>query len=566
MRKTIKRLGAVLLAMAMAVSVLCTGALAAETSNSITITTTSSGHTYEAYQVFAGSTSATTDDKTSLGITGWGSGVKADELVTALTTESNATDSILSGKFTNILQKGNKADGVLVDANSADAAQNVAASIKDFSDRSKEAKAFAKIVAAHLSETKTSSTETKNSDVTTGYKIDNLAAGYYLVKDEDNSIGANREDAYTNYIMEVVGAVKVEPKSDVPTVEKKIVENKAEKDATTAKVGDVVNFELTGTLPSNYADYKEPYVYEFHDILSKGLTYNGDVKVYVKNDNKEVEITGYTVTSTNAATETPTDATTITVKFTDLKTAKGKDNVNVTIDKNSTIIVKYSATLNENAVVGGEGNTNTVKLVYSNDPNGTSTGTTKDDKATVYTFQLNVTKVDGTNNTTKLAGAKFKLYYETTEGEETTTKHYAVVTTTTGENKDKITGWTTNEADGTVLTTDDNGNITVKGLKEGTYYLEETEAPAGYNKLTAPVKVEITNKSDTISELKSVKADDVDGSVDKASGTITIANNKGSTLPSTGGMGTKLFYTIGGILMAGAAIVLVVRKRRSDAE
>lgn len=563
MRKTIKRLGAVLLAMAMAVSVLCTGALAADTSNSITITTTSSGHTYEAYQVFAGSTSATTDDKTSLGITGWGSGVKADELVTALTTESNAADSILSGKFTNILKKGNVANGVAVDEDSADAAQNVAASIKDFSDKGKEAKAFAKIVAAHLSETKTGSTETKNSDVTTGYKIDSLAAGYYLVKDEDNSIGANKEDAYTNYIMEVVGAVKVEPKSDVPTVEKKIVENKAEKDATTAKVGDVVNFELTGTLPSNYADYKEPYVYEFHDILSKGLTYNGDVKVYVKNDNEEVEITGYTVTSTNAATETPTDATTITVKFTDLKTAKRKDNADVTIDKGSKIIVKYSATLNENAVVGEEGNTNTVNLVYSNNPNNTSTGTTKDDKVTVYTFQLNVTKVDGTNNGTRLAGAKFKLYYE-----KDGTKNYATVNLSEGDNKDKITGWTATETEGTVLTTDNDGNITVKGLKEGTYYLEETEAPAGYNKLTAPVKVEITNKSDTISELKSVKADDVDGSVDvdKASGTITIANNKGSTLPSTGGMGTKLFYTIGGILMAGAAIVLVVRKRRSDAE
>ena len=567
MRKTIKRLGAVLLAIAMAVSVLCTGALAAETSNSITITTTSSGHTYEAYQVFAGSTSATTDDKTSLGITGWGSGVKADDLVTALTTESEKADSILNGKFTNILKKGNAEGGAAItDKASADVAQNVAASIKDFNDN--EAKAFAKIVAAHLSETKTSSTATKNSDVTTGYKIDNLEAGYYLVKDEDNSIGANQEDAYTNYIMEVVGAVTVKPKSAVPKVEKKIVDGENKKDATTAKVGDVVNFELTGTLPDNYADYTK-YQYEFHDTLSKGLTYNGDVKVYVKNGNEEVEITGYTVTpAKNTATTTPTADTTITVKFADLKenTVTGAIDTTVTIDKGSKIIVKYSATLNENAVVGEAGNTNTVNLVYSNNPNGTSTGTTKDDKATVYTFQLNVTKVDGTNNTTKLAGAKFKLYYETTEGEETTTKHYAVVTTTTGENKDKITGWTTNETDGTVLTTDNDGNITVKGLKEGTYYLEETEAPDGYNKLTAPIKVEITNKSNPIYELGSVQADDKAGIVESAVGTITIANNKGSTLPSTGGMGTKLFYTIGGILMAGAAIVLVVRKRRSDAE
>lgn len=558
MRKTIKRLGAVLLAMAMAVSVLCTGALAAETSNSITITTTSSGHTYEAYQVFAGSTSATTDNKTSLGITGWGSGVKADDLVTALTTESEKADSILKDKFTNILKKGNKADGGPVNENSADAAQNVAASIKDFNDN--EAKAFAKIVAAHLSETKTSSTETKNSDVTTGYKIDNLEAGYYLVKDEDNSIGANEEDAYTNYIMEVVGAVTVTPKSAVPKVEKKIVDGENKKDATTAKVGDVVNFELTGTLPSNYEDYTS-YKYEFHDTLSKGLTYNSDVKVYVKNGtDEEVEITGYTVTPANGtATTTPTADTAITVTFADLKadTVKASDTTkSVTIGKDSKIIVKYSATLNENAVVGGEGNTNTVKLVYSNDPNGTSTGTTKDNKAIVYTFQLNVTKVDGTNNGTKLAGAKFKLYYETNN-----TKHYVKEVT-----NNTIKSWTDVENEALELTTDTDGNITVKGLKEGTYYLEETEAPDGYNKLTAPVKVEITNKSDTISELESVEADGKAGTVAQAVGTITIANNKGSTLPSTGGMGTKLFYTIGGILMAGAVIVLVVRKRRSDAE
>ena len=215
--------------------------------------------------------------------------------------------------------------------------------------------------------------------------------------------------------------------------------------------------------------------------------------------------------------------------------------------------------MNENAVVGEAGNTNMVNLVYSNNPNNTSTGTTKDDKATVYAFQLNVTKVDGTNSGTKLAGAKFKLYYETDN-----TRYYVKEVT----NDNTIKSWTNTENEALELTTDSNGDITVKGLKEGTYYLEETKAPDGYNKLTAPVKVDIANDSTDIHKLDSVKADGVDGIVsdDKAIGTITIANNKGSTLPSTGGMGTKLFYTIGGILMAGAAIVLVVRKRRSDAE
>lgn len=539
MRKTIKRLGAVLLAMAMAVSVLCTGALAADT-YSITVKSEVSGHTYEAYQVFKGTVATGDDKKKVLSDIEWGSGVNSTELVEELqSTENNPLGTDFSEKNT---------------------AADIAAVVAGYD--SDKIKKFATVVGKHLQTTATGTSGEFDSTKQI-YTISGLSAGYYLVKDKDNTVNAENHDAYTNYIMEVVQNVEVTPKTSVPTVTKKIVEDGTEKDATTAKVGDVVNFELTGTLPDNYADYTM-YQYEFHDTLSKGLTYNGDVEVFVKNGETETKLasTSYTVEPENRQTTTPSQDTTITVKFADLKknTVTGANNTTVTIGKDSKIIVKYSATLNENAVVGGEGNTNTVKLVYSNDPNGTSTGTTKDDKATVYTFQLNVTKVDGTNDTTKLAGAKFKLYYETTEG-ATVTKHYAVVTTAEGENKDKITGWTTTETEGTVLTTDNDGNVTVKGLKEGTYYLEETEAPAGYNKLTAPVKVEIT-KSDTISELKSVKADDTAGTVAQAVGTITIANNKGSTLPSTGGMGTKLFYT----LMAGAAIVLVVRKRRSDAE
>lgn len=539
MRKTIKRLGAVLLAMAMAVSVLCTGTLAAETTYSITVKSEVSGHTYEAYQVFKGTVATGDDKKKVLSDIEWGSGVDSAKLVEELqSAENNPFGSDFSEK---------------------DTAADIAAVVAGYD--ADKIKKFATVVGKHL---QTAATGTSGEFDSTNqiYTISGLSAGYYLVKDKDNTVNAENHDAYTNYIMEVVQNVEVTPKTAVPTVTKKIVEDGDKKNATTAKVGDVVNFELTGTLPDNYADYTK-YQYEFHDTLSKGLTYNGNVKVYVKNGNEEeVEITGYTVTpSKNTTTTTPTADTAITVTFADLKenTVTGANNTTVTIGKDSKIIVKYSATLNENAVVGEAGNTNTVNLVYSNNPNNTSTGTTKDDKVTVYTFQLNVTKVDGTNNGTKLAGAKFKLYYETDN-----TKYY--VNEVTDDNT--IKSWTRTENEALELTTDNNGNITVKGLKEGTYYLEETKAPDGYNKLTAPVKVEIANDSTNIHRLDSVKADGVDGTVsdDKAIGTITVANNKGSTLPSTGGMGTKLFYTIGGILMAGAAIVLVVRKRRSDAE
>lgn len=539
MRKTIKRLGAVLLAMAMAVSVLCTGTLAAETTYSITVKSEVSGHTYEAYQVFKGTVATGDDKKKVLSDIEWGSGVDSAKLVEELqSAENNPFGSDFSEK---------------------DTAADIAAVVAGYD--ADKIKKFATVVGKHL---QTAATGTSGEFDSTNqiYTISGLSAGYYLVKDKDNTVNAENHDAYTNYIMEVVQNVEVTPKTAVPTVTKKIVEDGDKKNATTAKVGDVVNFELTGTLPDNYADYTK-YQYEFHDTLSKGLTYNGNVKAYVKNGNEEeVEITGYTVTpSKNTTTTTPTADTAITVTFADLKenTVTGANNTTVTIGKDSKIIVKYSATLNENAVVGEAGNTNTVNLVYSNNPNNTSTGTTKDDKVTVYTFQLNVTKVDGTNNGTKLAGAKFKLYYETDN-----TKYY--VNEVTDDNT--IKSWTRTENEALELTTDNNGNITVKGLKEGTYYLEETKAPDGYNKLTAPVKVEIANDSTNIHRLDSVKADGVDGTVsdDKAIGTITVANNKGSTLPSTGGMGTKLFYTIGGILMAGAAIVLVVRKRRSDAE
>lgn len=539
MRKTIKRLGAVLLAMAMAVSVLCTGALAAETTYSIMVKSEVSGHTYEAYQVFKGTVATGDDKKKVLSDIEWGSGVDSAKLVEELqSAENNPFGSDFSEK---------------------DTAADIAAVVAGYD--ADKIKKFATVVGKNLQTTATG-TSGEFDSTNQIYTISGLSAGYYLVKDQDKSIDANNHDAYTNYIMEVVQNVEVTPKTSVPTVTKKIVENGDKKNATTAKVGDVVNFELTGTLPDNYADYTK-YQYEFHDTLSKGLTYNGDVEVFVKNGETETKLasTSYTVEPENRQTTTPSQDTTITVRFADLKknTVTGANNTTVTIGKDSKIIVKYSATLNENAVVGEAGNTNTVNLVYSNNPNNTSTGTTKDDKVTVYTFQLNVTKVDGTNNGTKLAGAKFKLYYETDN-----TKYY--VKEVTDDNT--IKSWTRTENEALELTTDNNGNITVKGLKEGTYYLEETEAPDGYNKLTAPVKVEIANDSTNIHRLDSVKADGVDGTVsdDKAIGTITVANNKGSTLPSTGGMGTKLFYTIGGILMAGAAIVLVVRKRRSDAE
>ena len=552
MRKTIKRLGAVLLAMAMAVSVLCTGALAAESTYSITVKSAVSGHTYEAYQVFTGTVATGEDKKKVLSDIKWGSGVDSIELVNELqSTENNPFGTDFSGKNT---------------------AADIAAVVAGYD--SNKIKKFAMVVGKHLETTATGTSGEFDSTNQT-YTISGLSAGYYLVKDKDGSVNAENHDVYTNYIMEVVQDVAVTPKTSVPTVEKKIVENNTDKTETTVGVNDTVTFKLTGTLPSNYDDY-DSYKYVFHDTLSAGLTFGKieSVKLYADdNDTNGTEISAGNGDTNYKLDQPGTEADnkcSFEVSFKDLKKFTN-------ITKNSKIVVTYTAILNSGAVVSG--NDNNVHLEYSNNPNGEGTGNTTDTKVTVYTLQLDVVKVDGADKThkTPLAGAKFILSTNSnlqkdltdanitangdlTENHTLTDKVIAVKANTISPNY--IVDDSSAETKAYVMevcgTADDNkGKLNIQGLKPNqTYYLYETKAPNGYNKLTAPVTITI----------------DKDGNVTDCTTTnheiqtLYVENKTGSTLPSTGGMGTKLFYTIGGILMAGAAIVLVVRKRRSDAE
>ena len=560
MKKTFKRLGAMFLAMVMAVSVLCTGAFADNETSGTEGATTSTGHTisvdsedthtYLVYQIFTGDYSKKNNEDATLSNIKWGQNGQNKSGSPAVTVGELVSDTVLNDIKTanDKTTDKEKLDIITPYANTTGTTVGTAAT-----------EAYAEV----------SKDQTKT----------NVPDGYYLIKDK-TAAAQNANDTTTTYIVKVVGEnLEITRKASVPKVEKKIIENNTKLDATTAKVGDVVNFELTGDLPQNYADYTS-YKYVFHDTLSKGLTYNGNLKVYVKNGSSEEEVSSesYGVTVTNSVDTTPSSDTSITVTFNNLKATadtetekivKDTNNKAIAINAKSKIIVRYSATLNENAVVGSTGNENKVQLEYSNDPNDTTTGKTEEQQVKVYTFQLNVVKIDGATkdneNPTKLEGAKFKLYYEAKENdnEADNTKHYAIVSATTNT----VASWTDDDEKGSVLTTDSNGNITVKGLKTGTYYLDEIEAPAGYNKLANPVKVVIVTDDNTIYNLKSVMVDNnTPGTVNGAEGTITIANSKGSNLPSTGGMGTKLFYTVGGLLMAGAAIVLVIKKRRSSAE
>lgn len=255
-----------------------------------------------------------------------------------------------------------------------------------------------------------------------------------------------------------------------------------------------------------------------------------------------------------------TTANTMTVTFANLKTAYPA------LTATSKIVVKYTATLNANAEIGLDGNENKVTLTYSNNPNsgGTGdTGKTPEDKVIVFTYELDVTKVDGTDATKTLAGAEFKLYKL-----NGTTKTYATVA------EGKVTGWTETEADGTTLTSDANGLFKVAGLDDGTYYLKETKAPDGYNLLANDTKLVITasttngqtwsgTAADALTALKISVNDGAAADGNTTTGVVgaTVSNNAGSTLPSTGSIGTKIFYLLGGLIVVGTAVLLVVRKR-----
>lgn len=604
MRKTIKRLGAVLLAMAMAVSVLCTGALAAESTYTLTIQDSNKDHKYTAYQVFAGTVQDVTGkSEKQLNVTGWGSGVDTSNKVNEKTLVQAIQEITVDNS--NKPFEGKTEPGDIAAALGAEADNAVAT-------------AFADVVANYL-KGDGRSTDTwidVNGNTPAHYKITDLTGGYYFVKSANED--GKTDVANTRYMLEVVGNATVAAKNGVPTVDKK-VQNANNKpngttedfaDTTTAQIGQTVNFKLTGTLPSNYDDYYKNYAYTFDDTLSEGLTLTEKqknelfVKVYASQNEAAQDKDGssdsigtkltaksggtgnYTVTVTSPSNDTKT--TSLKVAFDDLKTIN-KDN-NALITKNSVIVVYYSATINGSATVGGAGNQNSVKLEYSNDPNNTGTGTTKSNEVSVFTFKLDITKIKKGDENTKLSGAKFvlstsaDLKIDVTESDANLSENVKnSLIKVTGSTPDYVINDGTNTsatAQYIMETASDStnlGQLNITGLNKGVYYLYETKAPEGYNRITEPIKIEITEATTTeknansefsVTSLKYKinDGDAKDGITTDGVIKANVENTSGSTLPSTGGMGTKLFYTIGGILMAGAAIVLVVRKRRSDAE
>ena len=538
--------------MAAATSAMSVSATAA-TSYTLTITDARTGHEYNAYQVFDGDVSAEAKSMTNVI---WGNGVNGENLLTALKADANIGSTFAA-------------------CTSAQDVYNALAEHTDLVD------AFAKVVSANLNETNAAASTT----ATGGYEFANLDGGYYFVKDK--TVPAT--DAYSKYMLKVVKNTTVSVKADQPKVEKKVYEEDYTNDAGYGSgyndvadhfIGESVPFKLIGTLPSadEFAAY-DTYYYEFSDTLDAGFKAPaaGDFTVKIGDTvvTEDFDIVIGDQLDANGKT-----ATSISIK------AKGNDIKKIMTDKGidfSTatpkVTVDYKAVLDDDAVIGLNGNENKVDLKFSNNPNATgdgtnNTGKTPEDKVIVFTYEFDTLKVDAADNTKKLQGAEFTL-------QDNATKKYAKVV------NGIFQGWV-DAAEASTLTTDENGLITIKGMEGGTYIVKETKAPTDYNLPSAPFEIKLkatkimsqdwnstadralgefsATIANPLPNTSGTATDNAKVSVDGYTATLTIKNTKGAELPETGGIGTKLFYIGGGALVLASAVILISKKRAKDAE
>ena len=375
-----------------------------------------------------------------------------------------------------------------------------------------DAAAFAKAAQKYAKDNSIANQGTVAATTTT-VSFAGLDLGYYLV---DTTLGTlcSLDTTNPNVVMEE----KNEVPTNVKTVEEDSTGNYGEKND--ADIGQTVNFKSTITAQAGAENYV------FHDTMSAGLTYTAVTGITL--NGTTVDASNYTV-----VTEGLTDGCTFEVRFTQAFCD--------TMKANDQIVISYTATLNENAVIAGEGNPNTSKVSYGDSSN---TKYTPDSQTKTYTWNVNVFKYTMNGETeTALAGATFTLS-KNADGSN------PIALVSKGNNVYRVAK---NGETGTVteITTDGTGKFTIQGLDADTYYLIETAAPAGYNKLAGPVTIVIGENGV------------VNGTTEAPQGVneVKVLNQSGTELPSTGGIGTTIFYVVGGVLVVGAAVLLVTKKR-----
>lgn len=385
--------------------------------------------------------------------------------------------------------------------------------------------------------------------------------GYYLFMTDAASIGAkdnyaDKKQTGTSPIFAVVGGSAVEgaEKTDIPTVEKKVMDDKSNSnwaDKADSQMGQNVEYQLTGTVAKN-VDTFDTYYYQFHDELSAGLTAN-QASVEVKVDGAKIDPDKYAVSY-----DQENGNNLLTVTFDDLKSS------GATVTPNSKIVVTYTAKLDpakaKKVVVGGEGNENTVKLIYSNNPGHDGKGESVPDTVRDYTYALKLVKEDSADSDVKLSGVKFTI--QATGADEGTGIQYV--------QEDGSFGDTAYE-----FTTDDKGEISVKGLDAGTYTVKETHTLDGYNTLSdftftiTATGLDQNEGANALQVTTSKNGSDLVAtpSFDSGTVTLTVQNKKGSGLPLTGLNGVTFTWIAGGaVLCIGVAHLIRSRKQAEESE
>lgn len=562
----------------------------------LTIDNPEAGHTYEAYQIFEGTFSVGTGknaqgnpvNESYLSDINWGTGVVHegetgyDVMIKAL---KEATPTLYD-------------DGETLVAGVNDATK-VAVALNNHNN-AETADIFNEIVGGHLTGVFATATATADGKMA----FDKLAPGYYLVKDKDNSLAGEENESYTKYLVKLVDSTEISVKSQSMSLKKFIVKGNDKVKANNAAMGEKINYRLE-TVTSKMDGYESPYTYIIHDELDEGLTFNQDVVVKIGKDPDLDKNEVYAAANVKVEYSTAANG-----KYSETMPEvpeNGKLYICITVNnlvennkQDMNVLVTYSATVNNKAVIGTKPNTNTAYLEYSNNPNQSQgnnipTSTTPAEHVYTYVAGFEISKVSPADKL--LPGAQFMI--EGTDGttitklnvigysfkEDADGKYYNVnnsYTTATQDNyggKKYVAEYGAIEKDGPQvvgMTSDKDetvGTLRFNGLKEGTYTITEVLAPTGYKKLDKPITVKIDwtapnlEKNETECKWTYTSSKENDAVLaTSANDHYKIVNQHGLTLPFTGGEGANLLAGLGLALMAAAVAAILYIKRRQNHE